>query len=140
MGRKLVFLGLGTYFGFVLSRVGASDYDLIYAMFTLEDLKLARILFTAIITAGIIMKLLKSFGNTGYKGQEINIILKPLSPLNVVGGIVFGMGWAISGACPGTVLAQVGEGKALGLFTFGGLILGTYLYALLVEKNPKFSH
>lgn len=140
MSRKLAFLGLGTYFGFVLSRVGASEYDLIYFMFTLEDLKLAWVIITAIITAGLVMKLLKALGSTGYKGREIDIKQKPLSPLNVVGGIVFGMGWAISGACPGTALAQVGEGKLLGLFTFAGLILGTYLYALLVEKNPELSH
>lgn len=63
---------------------------------------------------------------------------KPLNKYNVYDGIVFGMGWAISGACPGTVLAQVGEGKIMGLFTMSGMVLGTFVYALITDNNPNF--
>lgn len=139
MSNKMVFLGLGVFFGFSLSRVGASNYDLIFAMFAGEDLTLAWVIITAIITAFLGMKLIALIGGKGYKGQKITVNKKPLNQFTVPGGILFGIGWAISGACPGTVLAQVGEGKTLGLFTMLGMIAGTYIYALLVNKHPKLS-
>lgn len=137
MARKLSFLVLGILFGFSLSRVGASDYDLIYSMFTGEDFKLAWVILTAILTAAIGMKRIRMFGNKGYQGQEIVVNKKPLNKFNAIGGILFGIGWAVSGACPGTVLAQTGEGKVLGMFTLLGLIAGTYAYAFIAEKSTK---
>jgi uncharacterized membrane protein YedE/YeeE len=83
------------------------------------------------------MKILAMNGNKGYKGLEINVKKKPLNKNNALGGMIFGLGWGITGACPGTVLAQVGEGKILGLVTMLGMILGTYAYALLNEKTSK---
>lgn len=137
MARKLSFLGFGIIFGFALSRVGASNYNLIYGMFTGTDFKLALVMITAIVTAAIGMKILALAGNKGFKKQKITVHKKPLNKYTVFGGMLFGIGWAISGACPGTVLVQVGEGKILGLFTMLGLIAGTYVYALVAEKNKK---
>jgi len=135
--RRLVFLIFGIIFGFALSRVGASDYNLIFAMFTGENFKLALVIITAILTAALVMRILALIGNRGLKGEQIVVNKKPLNKHTVYGGIIFGVGWAISGACPGTVLAQVGEGKILGLFTMLGLIAGTYMYALIAQKNPN---
>lgn len=139
MKKKLAYLGFGIIFGFTLSRVGASDYDLIYTMFTGENFKLAFVLLTAIITAAIGMRVLIMTGKKDYKGEAIDIKKKPLGKNNIYGGIIFGIGWAICGACPGTVLAQVGEGKVLGLATMIGLVIGTYLYALWTEKSSTLS-
>lgn len=133
----MAFLLFGTVFGFALSRVGASNYDLIYAMFSGQDFKLALVIITAIVTAAIGMKILALAGNKGFRGQEITVSKKPLNKYNIYGGLIFGTGWAMSGACPGTALAQVGEGKLLGLFTMLGIIIGTYLYALISENNPN---
>jgi uncharacterized membrane protein YedE/YeeE len=134
-GQYLLF---GSVFGFILSRVGASDYDLIFRMFTGEDLKLAYVIITAIVTAGIGMRVLKRTGSVGRDGKPITISKKPLDiRKNILGGAVFGLGWAISGACPGTVLAQVGEGKLLGMATMLGMVLGTYFYALMAEKEMR---
>lgn len=83
------------------------------------------------------MILLKALGNKDVKGEAIKINRKPLNKYTVIGGILFDIGWAISGACPGTVLAQIGEGKLLGFFTFSGMLFGTYLYARIAENNPK---
>lgn len=135
MKKKIAFLCFGIIFGFTLSRVGASEYDLIYTMFTAENLKLALVILTAIVVGAVGMRLLIFNGGKDYKGNSLEIKKKPLNKYNVYGGIIFGIGWAISGACPGTVLAQVGEGKLLGLFTMAGLALGTYIYALIAEKN-----
>ncbi|MDD4189582.1 MAG: YeeE/YedE thiosulfate transporter family protein [Eubacteriales bacterium] len=132
--RKIGFLIFGIIFGFALSRVGASDYNLIYRMFTGENLKLAWVIITAIITAAIGMRILAMTGNKGFRGEKITVKKKALNKFTIFGGIIFGTGWAISGACPGTVLAQIGEGKILGIFTMLGLIAGTYVYALIAQK------
>ncbi len=138
MSKNLQYMIFGTIFGFVLSRVGASDYDLIFKMFTAEDLKLAYVIITAILTAGVSMRVLARLGMKGRGGAPINVSKKPLQmKKNIIGGTIFGLGWAISGACPGTVLAQVGEGKLLGLVTMFGMILGTFLYAVMAERQKE---
>jgi uncharacterized membrane protein YedE/YeeE len=137
MMKKIAYLLAGIFFGFTLSRSGASHYDFIHLMFTGENLKLALLMGTAIVTGGIGMLVLKRFGNKDIKGKAIDINRKPLNRYTVIGGSLFGLGWSVTGACPGTVLAQLGEGKLLGLFTFLGMLLGTLLYALLAEKNPR---
>ncbi|HPF18306.1 MAG TPA: YeeE/YedE thiosulfate transporter family protein [Bacillota bacterium] len=138
MNKNLQYLLFGGVFGFVLSRVGASDYNLIFRMFTGEDLKLAYVILTAILTAGVAMAVWKRMGMKGRGGTDVTIRKKPLNVRkNILGGAIFGLGWAISGACPGTVLAQVGEGKLLGLATMLGMILGTFFYALVAERQEK---
>ena len=137
MLKRIGFLLFGIFFGFVLSRSGASDYNFIHQMFTGENLKLALLMGTAIVTGAIGMIILKLAGNKDIKGDQIKISKKPLNKYTVIGGAIFGLGWAITGACPGTVLAQVGEGKLLGLFTLLGMIFGTFIYALIAEKNKE---
>jgi len=135
MIRMLAFLLCGVFFGFTLSRVGASDYDLIYALFALTNLKLAWVIITAIIVGHLGMRWLHSRGDLDYLARPIDIKEKSLNWLTPLGGILFGAGWAITGACPGTALAQLGEGKILGLFTVLGIIGGTYIYARLMESG-----
>ena len=139
MTQKTALLCFGVFFGFALSRVGAGEYDLIYGMFTGTNLKLAWVMITAIIIGHIGIRWLATRGNITKGGEPIKISLKKLKTTSLIGGAVFGIGWGLSGACPGTVLAQLGEGKVLGLFTAVGMIYGTYLYARLVEKNPDLS-
>ena len=141
MKKKMGFLLFGMIFGFTLSRVGASEYDLIYYMFTGENLKLAAVIGSAIAVGFLGMQLLRIMGNKTVSGDMLNVKKRPLSWLNALGGIIFGIGWGMSGACPGTILAQVGEGKVLGLFTLVGILTGTYIYAYMNEKfkflSPK---
>lgn len=80
------------------------------------------------------MKLLSITGSKGFGGQKITVHKKPLTKYTAFGGIVFGIGWAMSGACPGTVLAQIGEGKIFGMVTMAGAIFGTYIYAVITAK------
>ena len=136
MINKVAFLFFGAVFGFTLSRVGASDYNLIYGMFTGSDFKLFWVMGSAIVVGYLGMRILNLAGYQTYRGEPLKIKKIPLSGKTVAGGLIFGVGWGLSGACPGTVLAQLGEGKLLAWFTVAGLILGTYLYALLLEKWP----
>ncbi len=136
MGKKMGFLGFGTLFGFTLSRVGASEFDLIFNLFVGRDLKLAWVILTAIIVGFIGMQVLQLRGKTTRSGQPLKISHKKLGRWSLLGAALFGIGWGMAGACPGTVLAQLGEGKIFGFFTFIGMIYGTYIYALLKEKRP----
>lgn len=139
MTRKLCFLAFGFYFGFVLSRVGASDYQVIFRMFTGEDLHLAWVILTAIIVGNLGMRYLKAKENLGRDGKPIEIKEKKLGRFSILGAAIFGIGWGMAGACPGTVLAQIGEGKILGIFTLSGMLVGTYLYGYLLARWPNFN-
>jgi len=137
MNKKLGFLGFGILFGFALSRVGASEFDLILGMFLGADYTLVGVIGTAVVVGFIGMQLLKKFEQPTISGESLKISYKELKPWSLVGAGIFGLGWGISGACPGTVLAQLGEGKVFGFFTFAGMIVGTYIYAHLKEERPE---
>ena len=125
-GRR--FLVFGALFGFALSRARVTDYDTIAGMFRLTDLHVVGVIGSAIATAAVGFWLLRRSGNRTASGQPIELRAKPWQMGAVWGGLTFGAGWALSGACPGTALAQVGEGKLAALFTVGGILGGTYLY------------
>jgi len=135
MNKKLGFLGFGILFGFALSRSGASEYDLIVGMFIGENFTLVGVIGTAIIVGLIGMQVLKKTRGITKTGEQLKISEKKLGPWSLFGAALFGVGWGLSGACPGTVLAQLGEGKIYGFFTFVGMIFGTYIYARLKEKR-----
>lgn len=137
MGKKIGFFTFGILFGFTLSRVGASDYDLITRMFGGIDFKIALVILTAIIVGAIGMQFIKRLKRPMKTGEKLKINHKKLKRFSLLGAIIFGIGWGMSGACPGTVLAQIGEGKFYGLITFLGMICGTYIYALLKEKYSE---
>ena len=134
MNKKLSFLGFGLLFGFALSRVGASDFNLIFDMFVLENLTLPGVMLTAIVVGFIVMRIFAHQKTTTRSGAPLKINEKKLGKWGLAGALLFGLGWGMSGACPGTVLAQLGEGKLLGFATFAGMIIGTYIYALLKER------
>ncbi len=131
---KIAVFALGILFGFALTRVGASEYDMIHNMFTGRDLTLAGVMVVAIIVGLLGMRFLGLLGNRTIAGQAIRISRKPLTRVGLFGAALFGAGWGLSGACPGTVLAQVGSGRTLGLFTMLGMLLGTYIYALWMQR------
>ncbi len=134
MIRMLVF---GLAFGFVLSRSGATNYDLIEQMFLLENLHLMGVIGTAIFVAGVGLFLVRKFNMRTLLGPA-DISVKPRHAGNLWGGLIFGAGWAITGACPGTALSQIGEGKLTALFTVTGIFLGTILYKKIGDKVLAF--
>ena len=137
MRNKIGFLGFGILFGFALSRVGASEFDLIFNMFTGTDFKLVGVILIAIIVGFLGIRLLRAQKKPTRGGKALQISHKKLGPYSLWGAALFGIGWGMAGACPGTVLAQLGEGKIFAFFTFAGMIYGTYIYGWLQGKNPE---
>ena len=128
-----VYALFGTAFGFVLSRSGAADYDMIEGMFLFDRFQLYGILATAVALMAPGLWWLKRHGRTAF-GQPLSLRPKPRHPGNVVGGFLFGIGWAITGMCPGPVLVNLGEGKVYALGALAGVLVGTALFGALYER------
>lgn len=140
--ENVAWFSLAVVFGFVLSRSGAADYDFIQKMFLFEDIQLYGIIGTAVAVTAPGLLLLKRFGKT-VTGEPIKIKSKPFHRGNMVGGIMFGIGWSMTGMCPGPILVNVGEGKLYALAALAGTLLGAYglgaLYPRLIKpfKLPE---
>lgn len=129
----LLYLVLGTVFGFALSRSGAADYDYIQAMFLFENLQLYGIIGTAVVLTAPGLWLIQRRGRT-LGGAPIAVDLKGLNRGTVVGGLLFGVGWSIAGMCPGPILVNIGEGKLYALAALAGALTGAGLFGALYER------
>ena len=98
MKKPYMFLFPGMIFGFLLSKAGFSNYDLIMDMFLFRDLRLMWTMFTAIGVAMIFMTLVKRFKPHSLTGEPVKIQTKPLHRGTIIGGLIFGAGWGLSGA------------------------------------------
>ena len=119
-------LVLGTAFGFVLSRSGATDYDQIQKMFLFQSFQLYGIIGSAVVLTAPALWLLKRHGKSA-TGEPLVVKPKPVHRGNIVGGALFGVGWALTGMCPGPIVVNLGEGKLYALGALAGVLCGTYL-------------
>ena len=124
---------LGAAFGLVLSRSGAADYGYIQGMFRFESFQLYGIIGTAVVVTAPGLWLLKRRALT-LTGQPLRIAPKPVHRGNIVGGILFGIGWSITGMCPGPILVNLGEGKLYAIAALAGALLGSGLFASLYDR------
>jgi hypothetical protein len=127
------FFLLATAFGFVLSRSGAADYGFIQKMFLFQDIQLYGIIGTAVVVVAPGLVLLERYGKT-VSGDPIVIKPKPFHRGNVVGGALFGIGWSMTGMCPGPILVNVGEGKLYALAALAGTLLGAYALGAIYPR------
>ena len=126
--KLLRFTLFGMAFGFVLSRARVTDYDTIAGMFRLAEFHLFGVIGSAIATAALGLWIIRKGGSRTLTGGPVEFSAKPWRAGVLWGGLLFGAGWAITGACPGTALAQLGEGKLVALATIAGILAGTYAY------------
>ena len=126
-------LVLGTAFGFVLSRSGAADYNYIQQMFLLTSFQLYGIIGTAVVLTAPALWLLKRRGRT-LAGVPLSVPAKPGHRGNIVGGLLFGVGWSIAGMCPGPILVNIGEGKLYAFAALAGALVGTALFGQVYER------
>jgi uncharacterized protein len=126
-------LVLGIVFGWVLSRSGAADYDYVQGMFLFEEPQLYGIIGTAVIVLAPALWLLERHGRTA-SGAALLIAPRPAHPGNWAGSLLFGIGWSITGMCPGPVLVNVGEGKLYALAALAGVLVGTGALGVLYPR------
>jgi uncharacterized membrane protein YedE/YeeE len=129
----LVYVGLGVVFGFVLSRSGAADYNFIQRMFLFESFQLYGILGTAVLLTAPGIWLIQRHGRTAF-GNAVSIERKALHRGNVAGGVLFGVGWSITGMCPGPIVVNIGEGKIYAVAALAGALIGAGLFGVLYQR------
>lgn len=123
---------MGVSFGFLMSRAGATTYDYHAKMFLLIDMQLMKVIGTAVVVAMIGVYLLKKYQVKSITtGAEVDFVKKPYQQGLITGAFLFGIGWAMTASCPGTVPAMLGEGKIGALFVLTGLLLGTMAFGVL---------
>jgi uncharacterized protein len=133
--NKYAFLVMGTVFGFILSRAGATTYDFYAKLFLFENLQLLWVILTAATIGAVGVAVLKALNARTLVGsQPIAFKGKPYKRSLIPGSLLFGLGWGLAGACPGTALVMLGEGKLGAVFTVAGILLGTYLHGLQQDR------
>jgi uncharacterized protein len=123
MRADLRIAGFGIALGFVLSWLGFADYDEVVAMFSLERFRLWIAFAIAVGVAAI-----------GLRWDRRSAPPRAMHPGIVPGAIVFGIGWAITGACPGSAFVQLGEGQLPAAFTVLGIVLGALGYGAVHRR------
>lgn len=138
MTRKNMLLTLlvGIYFGIVLIKSQVISWFQINDMFHFKDPYMYLVICSAIAVGMVSVFLIRRFETRTVEGAPIVIKQRPFHPGNVIGGTIFGMGWAITGACPGPIYALVGAGNFLMVITFIGAMTGMYLYAFFQSRLP----
>jgi len=135
--KALKYILVGIVFGIVLTKSEAVSWYRIYEMFEFQSFHMYGIIMVAIITGVIGIQIIKRKNIKDIKGLPIEIIEKePGSTRFWIGGIFFGLGWALVGACPGPIFILLGAGFLPMILVLFGALFGTYLYGLLRNKLP----
>jgi uncharacterized membrane protein YedE/YeeE len=127
---------VGVYFGIVLVKSEVVRWQRVHDMFLLREPQMYLIISVGIIVAMISMLIIKRFHVKTIEGEPIQYTPKPFHKGVVIGGTLFGAGWAITGACPGPIYAQIGGGEWRALITLAGALLGMFAYAFLKPRLP----
>ena len=137
-GRLLPYLLVGIYFGIIFTKSEVISWYRIQEMFRFQAFHMYGIIGSAIAVAAISVQIIKRKGLRSIDGSEINIPPKVMGKGTRywLGGIIFGLGWALTGACPGPMFALVGGGVPVMLVAIAAAVAGTYTYGVLRPKLP----
>lgn len=136
MMKQLFVLLIGTFFGIVLVKSEVVSWFRIQKMFQFEEAHMYLIIASAVAVGMVAVFIIKRFQLKTVFNEDVAIKAKPFQKGVIFGGLLFGVGWAITGACPGPIYAQIGSGEYIALITFGAALMGMYLYAFLQPKLP----
>jgi hypothetical protein len=135
--KFIKFLLLGIVFGIVMSKSEAISWFRIQEMFRFQAFHMYGIIGTAVTLGAIGVALIKKFNIRDFHGNPILFLPKDKSVARyLIGGTIFGLGWALSGACPGPMVVNIGYGFISMIVVFLFAIIGTYLYGVFMKKLP----
>lgn len=135
--KLIKFLLLGIVFGIVMAKSEAVSWFRIQEMFRFQAFHMYGIIGTAVTLGVIGVAIIKQFNIRDFHGNPILFLPKDKSVARyLIGGIIFGLGWALSGACPGPMVVNIGYGFLSMIIVFLFAIVGTYLYGVLMKKLP----
>ena len=132
----LKYLIMGILFGIILVKSEVISWYRIQEMFRLQSFHMFGVIGSAVVTGIISVWLIKKFNIKTIRGEKIELPTKKFNQGQIYGGLIFGFGWAITGACPGPLFAQIGSGFSVILITLLSAIAGTWLYGLIRDRLP----
>ncbi|MEL7833773.1 DUF6691 family protein [Fodinibius sp. Rm-B-1B1-1] len=134
----LKYLFIGTGFGFVLVKSEVVSWFRIQEMFRFDSIHMYGIIGLAVVVGIISVQMIKRYHIKDVQGNPISIPPKDSSQVTryLVGGSIFGLGWALLGACPGPMFALFGSGLTVMVVPIAAAVLGTYVYGMLRPKLP----
>ncbi|MFZ1790321.1 MAG: DUF6691 family protein [Saprospiraceae bacterium] len=130
------YLVVGVLFGIVFVKSEVVSWFRIQEMFRLQSFHMFGIIGSAVLVGMVSIWLIKKFEVKTIYGEAIEIHDKKFNKGQIYGGLIFGLGWAITGACPGPLFAQIGTGATIIIVTLLSAIAGTWVYGYLREKLP----
>ena len=136
--KLIKFLVAGTIFGIVMAKSEAFSWFRIQEMFRFQAFHMYGIIGTAVILGVIGVALIKKYHIRDASGNPIQFYPKDKAVSRyLLGGTIFGLGWALSGACPGPMVVNIGYGYLSMVVVFFFAIVGTYLYGIVKNKLPN---
>lgn len=135
--KGIGYLLIGILFGIVMYKSEAASWFRIYEMFRFDSFHMYGIIGSALIVGIVVVQLIKRLKIKSFYGDPIKFIPKERGfSRYMYGGIIFGLGWALAGACPGPMFTLVGVGYFPILIAIIGSVLGTFIYGLVKDKLP----
>jgi uncharacterized membrane protein YedE/YeeE len=134
--KNIKYLLLGIVFGLALTKGEAISWYRIQEMFRFENFHMFGIFMTAVPIGAISILLIRKFGIRSVNRQEIDVPGKVYHHGLILGGLIFGFGWALTGACPGPLYAQIGSGYTVTIITFLSAAAGTWTFGWLQPYLP----
>jgi uncharacterized membrane protein YedE/YeeE len=129
--KNLPYLFIGIVFGLALTKGEAISWYRMHEMFHFQGFHMYGIFMTAVPVGALSIMLLRRFQLKSKTGEPIERPVKTYQHGVLIGGLIFGFGWALTGACPGPLYAQLGAGYLVTIVTFLAALLGTWTYAYL---------
>lgn len=138
LGFLLVYLALGVLFGITLTKSEVLSWFRIQEMFRFQSLRMYEIIASAVVTAALSLAIIKKLHLRTVSGEPITIPPKVMGrgTRYAVGGTIFGLGWALTGACPGPLFALVGNGVTVMIVAIASALAGTWFYGLVRPRLP----
>ena len=135
--RVVGYLFIGIFFGIVMFKSEAASWFRIYEMFQFQAFHMYGIMGSALVLGVLGIQLIKRKNARDFNGEKIQFIPKEKSfSRYMFGGIIFGLGWALAGACPGPIYTLIGAGYISMIVVFLAAIFGTFVYGLVRDKLP----
>lgn len=133
---NLKYFVAGIVFGIILIKSEVVSWFRIQEMFRFQSLYMYEVIGSAVIVGMVSILIIKKFGIKTIHGEKIDLHRKPFNKGQIIGGLLFGFGWALTGACPGPLYALIGSGATVIVVALCSAIAGTWVYGLLRNRLP----
>lgn len=134
--KNLKYLLFGVLFGVVLTKTEVISWWRIQEMFRFQSFHMYGVIGSAVVVGVLSVWILKKTHAKSLEGEELIYGEKKFDKGNIIGGLIFGIGWGITGACPGPMMALVGSGITIMVLAIVSAVAGTWVYGLLRNKLP----